>query len=90
MAEPKIYAPMSAKQKTFTNGGHVIKFGGRADKIIDWIRQHTNQGGYINFVMAERREVGQYGDTHTVSLDAYVPKPKAEPPIEIDEDSIPF
>lgn len=73
MAE-KIYVKCSAKQRTFDNGGSVINLGFKVDELIEFARQHRNQGGYLNLVVAERRTPGQYGDTHTVYLDTYTPK----------------
>lgn len=80
MSEQKIYVPKAnAKKHIFQNGGSVIKIGFKSDALIDFVRQHTNDRGYINFVIAERREVGNYGETHTVTLDTYKPKAASEP-----------
>lgn len=72
----KTYLKCSAKRRDFDNGGHVIKVGVKVDELIAFARQHGNQGGYLNLVMAERRAPGQYGDTHTVYLDDYTPRPR--------------
>ena len=75
----RIYAPVNAKEKVFQDGGEVVNFGGRADKLIAFIEQNTNSKGYINFVMARRKSVGQYGDTHAVYLDTWQPKQADKP-----------
>jgi hypothetical protein len=81
MATDKIYAPVNAKEKVFQDGGNIINFGGKADKLIAFIEQHKNAKGYINLVMARRKTPGQYGDTHTVYLSTWTPKDEpADPP----------
>jgi hypothetical protein len=70
----KVFLKCSAKQKQFDNGGSVINLGVKAMDLIAFAQAHTNERGYVNMVISERREVGQYGDTHSVSLDTYVSK----------------
>jgi len=70
----KTYFKCSAKQRTFPSGGSVINIGMKVDELIAFAKQHQNQGGYLNLVLAERREEGKYGDTHYVYLDTYTPK----------------
>ena len=80
----KTYAPMTAKEIT-TSLGTLMKLSFHAGKMIEFIRQHANEKGYVNMGMSPRREVGQYGETHSVWLDTWKPtqqgaaqKPKAE------------
>ena len=95
----KTYLKGSAKAKTFDNGGSVINLSLHADELITLATEHRNAAGYLNLVVGERREVGKYGDTHSVWLDDFVPKandakPKPLPPVqrervpgdELDED----
>lgn len=70
----RVYAPFSAKEHTFADGGKIIKLSAKADKLIAFIEANFNESGYINLVLASRREKGQYGDTHTVYLDTWKPK----------------
>ena len=77
MATTKVYAPLYAKEIEFTNGGTMLKLGGKADKIAAWIIANQNKKGYIDLCVSKRKEVGQYGDTHSVYLDTW--KPKEEP-----------
>jgi hypothetical protein len=74
----RIFLKCSAKAKTFNNGGSVINVGIKVEDLADFVRKHKNERGYINLVIAERREVGQYGDTHSVYLDTYQPGPRSE------------
>jgi hypothetical protein len=82
--QPKIYVPGSAKAKQF-DWGQVLNISFKADKIIEFIEQHKNDKGYINLKISPRKEVGQYGDTHTMEVDTWSPKqagsaPSTRPP----------
>ena len=70
----KTYLKCSAKEKKFSNGGSVIRLSFKDTDIAAFVREHKNEKGYVNLIVAERREVGQYGDTHSVYLDTYQPK----------------
>jgi len=74
----KVFLKCSAKQKTFSDGGSVINLGVKVAELIAFAKAHGNQGGYLNLVIKERRAPGQYGDTHSVLLDTYVPKAKRD------------
>ena len=74
MAEKIYLKGCSAKAKTFDDGGQVIKLGLKVEDLADFCRRHKNERGYLNLVISQRREVGQFGDTHTVYLDTYTPK----------------
>ena len=87
MAE-KVYLKCSAKKKNFDNGGSILNIGIKAESLTAFIAEHTNERGYLNLTVQERREVGQYGDTHSVSLDPWDPAgPKIKP---VDASDIPF
>lgn len=73
MAE-KTYLKCSAKQKTFDDGGSVIRLSFKDSDIAEFVRTHKNDRGYVNLVIRERKEVGQYGDTHSVYLDDWKPR----------------
>ena len=75
----RVFLKCSAKAKTFSNGGSVINLGIKREDLAEFVRKHTNERGYVNLVIAERREVGQYGDTHSVYLDTYEPKRDEQP-----------
>lgn len=69
----KIYAPVTVKQIQ-TQYGSLLKFSFNAEKMLAFIQQHTNERGYVNLNINERKEVGRFGDTHTASLDTWQPK----------------
>jgi hypothetical protein len=74
MSEPKIYVPKcSAKEHVFKDGGSQIKVGFNAAALVEFIKANTNEKGYVNLLVTKRREVGKYGDTHSVALDTWKP-----------------
>jgi hypothetical protein len=75
MAE-KVYLKCSAKQKT-AKFGPILTLGVRVADLLEFAEKHKNERGYLNLVISERKTPGQYGDTHSVCLDDYTPKPKA-------------
>lgn len=98
MAAPKIYAPGQAKERD-TPFGPVVRWGVKAEDLIAFAQQHANERGYLNFDVVRRREMGRYGETHSLVLDTYVkgsgqtaPNPRgdqrhSEP---VTDDQIPF
>jgi hypothetical protein len=97
MSDPKkkIYLKCQAKEFAFPNGGVVINVGVRAEELIAFAHQHGNSNGYVNLTISKRREPSQYGQTHSVYLDTYEPKPQTVPPSSMDsdvdyDDDIPF
>jgi hypothetical protein len=74
MSEPKIYVPKaSAKETVFPDGGKLLKIGFHAASLSEFVKNHANEKGYVNFVITRRREVGQFGETHSVTLDTWKP-----------------
>lgn len=80
----KTYLKGSAKERQFGNGGSVINIGVKAEDLIAFAKAHANERGWVNLTVAQRKTPSQYGDTHSVYLDDYTPKPKA------DESPVPF
>lgn len=70
----KVYAPLSGKEIKFNNGGTLLKLSGKAEKLIDFIRANTNEKGYVNLKVERRREVDEWGNTHSVQLDTWQPR----------------
>lgn len=77
-----------------------IKLSGKTEDFIAQLKAITNEKGYFNLEIKERKEAGKYGDTHYMIVDEYVPaekpnlvKPKVYledmPPILSSED-LPF
>ncbi len=89
----KTYLKCSAKARD-TQYGRIIKLGIKVDDFIEFARKHVNERGYVNLDIVERKEQGQYGDTHSVVLDDYVkgsgkiaPSPAGGP---VSGDDVPF
>jgi hypothetical protein len=84
---PTIYLKCSAKKKVFPNGGSLLNLGIKAEDLTTFIADHTNERGYVNLTIKERREAGRFGDTHTVTLDTWVATSKMA---HVPESDIPF
>ena len=74
MPEPKIYVPKAnGKEHTFADGGKILKLGFHVDTLIEFVKKHVNEKGYINLIVTRRKEVGQFGETHGITLDTWKP-----------------
>lgn len=40
---------------------------------LEKLQQYANEKGYVNMTMSQRREPGQYGDTHYFTLNDWKP-----------------
>ena len=74
------YLPITIKPSKFG-----LKAGGKADALIDFIKANTNERGYFNFEILEKKEPGKYGDTHYAKLDTWQPENKSN-----DKTDLPF
>jgi hypothetical protein len=75
MAQEKIYV----KNVSVKEGKFGLKLSGKAEDVIAQIKANTNSRGYFNWNIDKRREVGKYGETHSVSVDTWEPTQKTEP-----------
>lgn len=92
----KTYLKASAKARD-TQFGQIIKIGVKAEDLITFAREHANSRGYLNLDIVARKEVGTYGDTHSVVLDDYVkgsgqtaPNPRADHSSPVGDGDCPF
>jgi hypothetical protein len=74
----KIFLKCSAKEKTFPNGGSILNLGIKVSDLLEFAQRHVNERGYLNLSVQSRREIGKFGDTHAISLDTWVKKPKGD------------
>lgn len=87
----KIYCG-SAKTIT-TQYGNIYKISFNKDDIKK-LQENLSEKGWVNLNMIERKEVGKYGETHSISVDTWQPKEqkksdkvKNEP---VDDSDLPF
>jgi len=72
--EKRYIKGISLKQKDLANGA-ILKVGIHKQKFLDDIESiPANEKGYINLDITARREVSQYGETHSCALDTWKPK----------------
>ena len=61
MAQDRIYINQcSLREKVFENGGSLIN---AAFKVSE-LQEHADENGWVNIVIAKRREVSEKGATH--------------------------
>jgi len=88
MNDKKYINQCSLKEKTFDNGGSVIN----AAFNVSELEQHQNEGGWVNIVIAKRREPSEKGATHYAYVSDFKPKYKTEESSEepVHDDNLPF
>ena len=68
---PKYINNIKIKQSKFG-----LKMSGNFDKFVVELKQHLNDKGYFNLEIEERKEIGKYGETHSVTVDEWKPNEK--------------
>lgn len=72
----------TAKQKTInTKFGEmeVIKLS-FSKKDLETLMSNLNEKGWVNLDQVKRKEVGKYGETHSMTIDTWKPSEKSTPP----------
>lgn len=70
---------VSVKEIQLKSGG-ILKMGINKEKFLEHIKSiPANEKGYINLGISQRKEVGKYGDTHSVWLDTWKPEQRQQP-----------
>jgi hypothetical protein len=78
--QPIIYVPgTSVKEHSFDDGFSIMRFSINLERFAPFAKSNKNEKGYINLNIVKRREIGTYGETHSVSLDTWKPTKKEEP-----------
>ena len=72
-AKKKTYIKSFCIKKKFDNGGEIVKISILRD---DFLKHQANDKGWVKLVLAERKQVGEKGDTHYLYIDDFVPKAK--------------
>lgn len=81
--------------KTFINGsckaitGTYGEFYNISFKVEE-LQKHANEKGYVNITMSKRKEVGQYGDTHSFTLNEWKAKNDTNSSPKDDVSEMPF
>ena len=100
MAQDRVYINQcSLREKVFDNGGSLIN---AAFKVSE-LQEHADENGWVNLVIAKRREVSEKGATHYAYKSEYqrqnsqpqqemAPTPSQQQPTPnpIEDDALPF
>ena len=69
MAQDRVYINQcSLREKVFDNGGSLIN---AAFKVSE-LQEHADENGWVNIVIAKRREVSEKGATHYAYKDLFL------------------
>lgn len=52
---------------------NTIRFSGKTDEFIEQLKSITNEKGYFNLDINKRRDVGKYGETHSMTVNDWKP-----------------
>ena len=100
MAQDRVYINQcSLREKVFDNGGSLIN---AAFKVSE-LQEHADENGWVNLVIAKRREVSEKGATHYAYKSEYqrqnsqpqqemapTPSQQQPSPNPIEDDDLPF
>jgi glycerophosphoryl diester phosphodiesterase len=70
-----------------------IKFTGDADQLIEQLQRHKKPNGGFKFEIKKRKAPDEYGNTHFIVVDDWMPQPKSDPREQDSQpntDEIPF
>ncbi len=70
--------PISIKTRE-TQYGNILKVGIKVDAMIEFLNKYKNDRGFVNLYINERKELGQFGQSHSVALDTWTPNAQTAP-----------
>lgn len=76
----KNYAPVNIREKTFDDGGSILKMSFNPTKFIEWIKAASGGQEVITIGISRRRKIGEKQQTHCAYLDKYPPKNQQDEP----------
>ena len=102
MSTTKKYVRGNCKEVTFNNGGSLINVSFNVNEFLSGVGENkvaecADEKGWVKITVAPKREVDQYGNTHSAYLNEYKPDPNYQskagnPPVDapVDVDDTPF
>jgi len=82
MAETLYVPKSSAKVVSFktSNGDEasILRMNFKVEDFVSFLETHVNDRGYITIDVKARKEVGEYGDTHSLVLNTYKKEEKTD------------
>ena len=75
MAE-KVYVNGLNIKSIKTQYGQLLKVGIKSASLIEFLAHNTNEKGYCNIDILEKKAADQYGNTHYAILNEYKPQDK--------------
>jgi len=90
MTEKQYVNGMIIKEKTFDNGGSQLKVSLRVEELTRQLKE-LDDNGWVNLVVARRKEPSDAGVTHYAYVDPWKPtKQNSAPKTKAGDDDLPF
>lgn len=79
MSEQKVYAnSMWFEEKTFSDGGSILKVNIKADELVKFLKENKNEDGYVKLVISKKKTIEEGKSTHYAYLDTWQPTNKSQ------------
>lgn len=74
MSEQKQYVnSMWFEEKSFTDGGSILKVNIKADELIKFLNDNKDESGSVKIVISKKRTLEEGKSTHYATLDTWKP-----------------
>jgi hypothetical protein len=70
----KIYVPKCYAREKNGKYGNFLSVSFNAEALIEFVKQHKTEKGYLNLTISPRKQASEDGVTHSVMLDTYKPQ----------------
>ena len=75
MSEKQYVNGMIIKEKSFDNGGTQLKLSIKVDDLVEQLK-NLSSDGWVNLIVAKRKEASETGVTHYSYVDTWKPTKK--------------
>lgn len=65
---------ISIKARAFADGNEALNCRITVDAMIDFLRAHADEKGYVNLSIMRRKQTSEHGHTHYAKL--WIPRPR--------------
>ena len=89
----KTYLRGSVREKTFDNGSSLVNFSINVTDFISGqsnksILDYADEKGWVQLTMSSKKEIDSYGNTHSIFINEFKPKPQNEDAIVGEEAAV--
>lgn len=77
----QIYVPKSKAVERDGKYGKFLCLSFRGKELRDFLNEHIDGDGYLHLNVSPRKEIGQYGDTHSITKNQWKPQTREGMPV---------